>query len=185
VHRPTVMEETIVSRRHFSRHWVILLAACALGAAGCQSSGTTLERAEKAPAQTSQERDPFAASSKPPVASVSLKPVYFEFDRWELGKDARKTLAGNAKSILARPEWDVLTIEGHCDERGSQEYNLALGERRAGAVQRYLVDLGVPSSRFQTVSFGESRPAAPGEDEAAWRLNRRSEFRIELRQASR
>ena len=67
-------------------------------------------------------------------------------------------------------------MEGHCDERGSEEYNLALGDRRAHAVQRSLVDLGVSSSRLRTVSFGEAKPAVQGHNESAWRYNRRSEF---------
>ena len=71
----------------------------------------------------------------------------------------------------------VITIEGHCDERGSEEYNLALGERRASGVKRYLVDLGVPASRLRTVSFGEAKPAVVGHDESAWRYNRRAEFK--------
>ena len=180
------MEGPIVSKRHFARHWVAVGAAFALGAAGCQSSGTPApERAAKATVPTSEKPLSTESASKPPDSRVSLRPVYFDFNRSELREDARQALVANAKSILERPGLGVLTIEGHCDERGSQEYNLALGERRAGAVKSYLVDLGVPSSRFQMVSFGESRPAAYGQDEAAWRLNRRSEFRIELRQASR
>jgi len=69
-----------------------------------------------------------------------------------------------------------VVIEGHCDERGSEEYNLALGERRADAVRRYMTDLGVPGGRMSTVSFGESRPAVQGHDESAWRYNRRADF---------
>jgi hypothetical protein len=69
-----------------------------------------------------------------------------------------------------------VTVQGHCDERGSTEYNLALGERRAAAVKRYLVDLGVSSSKLRTVSYGEDRPAVPGHDESAWRYNRRADF---------
>jgi peptidoglycan-associated lipoprotein len=71
----------------------------------------------------------------------------------------------------------TVTIEGHCDERGSEEYNLALGDRRASGVKQYLVDLGVPASRLRTVSFGEAKPAVVGHDESAWRYNRRSEFK--------
>ena len=69
-------------------------------------------------------------------------------------------------------------MEGHCDERGSEEYNLALGERRANAVRQYLVNLGVTNSTLDTVSFGESKPAVQGHDESAWRWNRRAEFRV-------
>jgi peptidoglycan-associated lipoprotein len=71
-----------------------------------------------------------------------------------------------------------VTLEGHCDDRGSEEYNLALGERRASAVKRYLVDLGVSASRLRTVSFGEAKPSAAGHDESAWKWNRRVEFAL-------
>jgi peptidoglycan-associated lipoprotein len=79
----------------------------------------------------------------------------------------------------------MLVVEGHCDERGSEEYNLALGDRRAAAVARYLEDLGVSGTRLRTVSFGENKPAAAGHDESAWRVNRRSEIRIDSHTASR
>ncbi len=84
----------------------------------------------------------------------------------------------DGRVILASPKLGKLTLEGNTDERGSQEYNLALGERRANAVKRYLVDLGVPASRFRTVSFGEDRPAVPGHDDSAWRWNRRVDFAV-------
>ena len=83
----------------------------------------------------------------------------------------------NAAAIKSNEGWGTVTVEGHCDERGSEEYNLALGDRRANAVRRYLIDLGVPASRLRTVSFGEARPAVPGHDENAWRYNRRAEFK--------
>ena len=82
------------------------------------------------------------------------------------------------------PEWGVLTIDGHCDDRGSEEYNLALGSRRAAAVERYLTDLGVPVSRLATRTFGEEKPAVAGRGERAWRYNRRSEFQIEARESA-
>jgi len=90
---------------------------------------------------------------------------------------ARAILDANADILRRYPSW-VVTIEGHCDERGSEEYNLALGERRAEQVKRYLVDLGVPASKLDTVSFGESKPATQGHDESAWRWNRRTEFKV-------
>ncbi len=107
-----------------------------------------------------------------------LGTVYFDYDRAEIRGDARPTLKSNSQAIQGRAEWSTITIEGHCDERGSEEYNLALGERRATAAKRYLVDLGVPSARLMTVSFGESSPAVQGHEESAWRWNRRVEFRV-------
>jgi peptidoglycan-associated lipoprotein len=79
---------------------------------------------------------------------------------------------------MSHSEWKTITLEGHTDERGSEEYNLALGERRANAAMQYLVDLGVPTGRMITVSFGEGSPAVQGHDESAWRWNRRVEFKV-------
>ena len=84
--------------------------------------------------------------------------------------------SSNAKAIKDNTGWGVITIEGHCDERGSEEYNIALGELRARAVKQYLSDLGVSAGRLDVVSFGEAKPAVMGHDESAWRYNRRSEF---------
>ncbi len=110
------------------------------------------------------------------MSPSALKTVYFDFDRFTIRSDAMPVLRTNAQAIRDNGGWGRITIEGHCDERGSEEYNLALGERRARAVKRYLMDLGVPSSRLDIVSFGEAKPAVMGHDESAWRYNRRSEF---------
>ncbi len=109
-------------------------------------------------------------------AVPELESVYFDFDRSVIRDDQKPTLRGNSSAIVSNTSWRTVVIEGHCDERGSEEYNLALGERRANAVRRYLIDLGVPASRLRTVSFGEAKPAVRGHDESAWRYNRRSEF---------
>ncbi len=107
----------------------------------------------------------------------TLEAVYFDFNRYEIRGDAKPQLRTNAKAIVDNEEWGTIIIEGHCDERGSEEYNLALGEQRARAVERYLSDLGVPRSRMEIVSFGEAKPAVMGHDESAWRYNRRSDFK--------
>jgi peptidoglycan-associated lipoprotein len=107
-----------------------------------------------------------------------LASIYFDYDSSAIRADARATLQANAGAIQNRSEWRQIIIEGHTDERGSEEYNLALGERRANATRQYLEDLGVPSSRLRVVSFGESAPAVQGSDESAWRWNRRVEFRV-------
>ena len=111
--------------------------------------------------------------------SATFEPVYFDTNLAALRPEARETLKRYAKSILDHPDWGVVRIEGHCDERGRNEYNLALGERRATAVERYLVDSGVPRSRLATKTFGAQRPAVPGHSESAWRYNRRSELRAD------
>ena len=107
-----------------------------------------------------------------------LTAVYFDYDRWEIRTEARATLKAHAEILRGMPAGALVTIEGHCDERGSEEYNLALGQRRADSVQQYLGALGVPDGKLSTVSFGEEQPAVRGHDESAWRWNRRAEFRI-------
>src|SRR5947209_6250406 len=106
-----------------------------------------------------------------------LKPVFFELDRSDLNADNQKTLDGNAVLLKRYPTWAV-TIEGHCDERGTAEYNLALGERRAVAARAYLVSLGIPADRLRVVSYGKEFPFDPGHDENAYAKNRRAHFVI-------
>ena len=106
-----------------------------------------------------------------------LKPVFFEYDSAELSPAAKAALDENASVLKKYGTW-VLTIEGHCDERGTPEYNLALGERRAVAARTYLVALGVAADRLRTVSYGKEFPFDPGKDESAWAKNRRAHFVI-------
>ncbi len=104
-----------------------------------------------------------------------LKTIYFDFDRAEIRPDQRATLQANAAWLRDHPDVKIL-IEGHCDERGTREYNLALGDRRAKAARDYLISLGVADERIETISYGEERPVAQGHDEEAWAQNRRAEF---------
>lgn len=113
-----------------------------------------------------------------PVSVPELEAVYFDYDRSSVREDQKPTLRANSQQINSHGEWSTVVIEGHCDERGSEEYNLALGERRANEVRNYLTNLGIPSSRLDTVSFGESKPAVQGHDESAWKWNRRAEFKV-------
>jgi peptidoglycan-associated lipoprotein len=106
-----------------------------------------------------------------------LKPVYFNYDSADVSAESQKVLDGNAEVLKKYPTW-VVTIEGHCDERGTAEYNLALGERRAVAARTYLVSLGIAADRVKTVSYGKEFPFDPGHDEAAWQKNRRDHFVI-------
>ena len=103
--------------------------------------------------------------------------MFFGFDRQEIDDEARAILDANADILRRYPGW-VVTIEGHCDERGTAEYNLALGERRALAARAYLVQVGVSGDRLRTVSYGKEFPFDPGHDEAAWAKNRRAHFVI-------
>lgn len=107
-----------------------------------------------------------------------LRPIYFEYDRSDLGEEARRILQENATWLRSNPGRSIV-VEGHCDERGTVEYNLALGQRRAASVRDYLESLGIGRGRMRVVSFGKERPAVPGAGEAAWSKNRRAEFVIE------
>jgi peptidoglycan-associated lipoprotein len=106
-----------------------------------------------------------------------LKPVFFELDSSDIAGPAQGVLQENAGVLKKYATWQI-TIEGHCDERGSAEYNLALGERRAAAARDYLVSLGVPASRVRTVSYGKEFPFDPAHEERAWLKNRRAHFVI-------
>jgi peptidoglycan-associated lipoprotein len=106
-----------------------------------------------------------------------LQPVFFPLDSSDLDDQGRAVASANATILKKYPSW-VLTIEGHCDERGTAEYNIALGERRAIAVKTYLVSLGIPQDRLRTVSYGKEFPFEPGHDEAAYSKNRRAHFVI-------
>jgi peptidoglycan-associated lipoprotein len=104
-----------------------------------------------------------------------FQPVFFAFDSSEIDGPAQQALNANAEIMKKYPTW-VVTIEGHTDERGTAEYNLALGERRAMAARTYLVSLGLSGDRLRTVSYGKEFPFDPGHDEAAWAKNRRAQF---------
>ena len=106
-----------------------------------------------------------------------LGDVFFDFDRAELRAEARERLARNARFLMDHPEF-VVTIEGHADERGTNDYNLALGERRANAAKDYLSSLGVDGSRMRTLSYGEERPFCGQSNESCWQQNRRAHFAI-------
>ena len=106
-----------------------------------------------------------------------FKSIYFEYNKSNIRPEYQPVLE-NISKWLVNKDGSQLLVEGHCDERGTDEYNLALGERRALAVRRYLIALGVSSDRVHTISYGEEKPAVPGSDEAAWSKNRRAEFKV-------
>ncbi len=103
--------------------------------------------------------------------------VFFGYDRYDLSSEARATLENQARWLAQYPTLNV-TVEGHADERGTREYNLALGDRRANSVKNYLIALGVSPSRIQTISYGKERPAVPGSNATSWSQNRRSVTKI-------
>ena len=142
------------------------------------------------PAPPEPAREPVSVPAEPvrddAISSASLddlnknsplKPVYFELDSSDLSAANQKALDDNAALLKRYSSWAV-TVEGHCDERGTAEYNLALGERRAIAARAYLVSLGIAADRLRTVSYGKEFPFDPGHDETAFAKNRRAHFVI-------
>ncbi len=115
------------------------------------------------------------SGAKASSAAANFETIYFGFDKSDLTQAARDVLSKNADIALKASDAKI-QIEGHCDERGSAEYNLALGERRAKSSMQYLVTLGVKADRLSTISYGKEKPAVKGSDEAAWSKNRRAEF---------
>ena len=111
---------------------------------------------------------------------ANLKTIYFDYDSYDLRPDALATLSENADAIKKVPD-AIIQIEGHCDERGTQEYNLALGEKRALATRSHLMNLGVSGDRIITISYGEEDPEDPRSTEDAWAKNRRAEFNRAVR----
>lgn len=131
------------------------------------------ERTVKEAPSTVKEEATTAASQ----AIESLENIYFDFDSYVLTAKSREVLTRNAEAMKKNSSISV-QIAGNCDERGSDEYNLALGEKRAKSAMNYMSTLGVPASRLSTISYGKEKPADPGHDEAAWAKNRRDEFVI-------
>lgn len=110
---------------------------------------------------------------------TEVSDIYFNYDKYDVREDARSTLTRNAdalKAIFSDFPGSVVTVEGHCDERGSAEYNLGLGDRRSTSTKDFLVQLGVPADRLKTVSYGKERPQCQDNNESCWQKNRRSHF---------
>lgn len=150
----------------------------------CKSSRTVAQRPEPQPmpVEETQPAPPPPPREQPkPDTDVVRKPafelrrIHFDFDQFDLTPQAIRNLELNAEVLRAYPDANIL-IEGHCDERGTVEYNLALGDKRARAAKAYLVSLGIAAQRISTISFGKERPLDHGHNESAWAQNRRAEF---------
>jgi peptidoglycan-associated lipoprotein len=182
----------------FSWKWVVLvMSVAALVAVGCAKKQTVKSEGAGAPGAAApgevgeapvKEAPPapaVVAAARPPAAEAGVAvteerfsqfdDVRFDFDKSEVKEDGRKASQVVASYMKKNPSARLL-IEGHCDERGTSEYNIALGERRAAAVMNYLVSLGVSKGALSTVSFGKEKPLDPGHDEGAWAKNRRAHF---------
>jgi peptidoglycan-associated lipoprotein len=161
-------------RVSIARFTTVAAVVIGLGAFGCASKPKETTQTSETGSEWKDAPSTSDSSGMAGGKKLDLQAIYFDFDRSEIRADQRESMRANGTKINGMS--GNITIEGHTDERGSEEYNLALGERRATSIQRYLADLGVSSSRLSTVSFGESRPAVQGHDESAWRYNRRGEF---------
>ncbi|PKN17553.1 MAG: peptidoglycan-associated lipoprotein [Deltaproteobacteria bacterium HGW-Deltaproteobacteria-6] len=116
-----------------------------------------------------------AAKNAAALADLNIQNIYFDYDKSVIRPDAREILKANAE-LFTKNSAATIVVEGYCDERGTAEYNIALGERRAQAAKQYLVNLGIQASRVETISYGEEKPLDPGHDEKAWAQNRRAQF---------
>jgi peptidoglycan-associated lipoprotein len=162
---------------------VTALLAMILMAPGCSSRKKVSGGAEPPPPPSTSENAPPTETPPPPpttgggeeTTASNLRDAYFDFDDAGLREDAKAALDGNAKYMESHSGMNVV-IEGHCDERGSVEYNLALGEKRARAAKDYLVAYGIPATRMTTISYGKERPFDTGHTEEAWAQNRRAHF---------
>ncbi|MDH3628697.1 MAG: peptidoglycan-associated lipoprotein Pal [Acidobacteriota bacterium] len=178
---------------------ILLLALALVGAVGCKKPVDTTPVADTAPTQDAveetadddavdvddnagwEEEKPVVEEPVPPTLAQlngQLQTAYFDFDKFELSDATRATIQANAGLINDNPDYGVV-VGGHCDERGTLEYNISLGEKRARAVRDYLSALGVDRSRVRIVTYGEERPADRGHGESAWAKNRRAEFKFE------
>ncbi len=175
----------------------IIVASClALFAAGCAKKEMVKSEeplappaaVEKAPAVTppaekaapeapAVKEETIQETAKQGAPAATMETIHFDFDSYVLSSEARDILKKNADWMTANPTAKV-QVQGNCDEKGSAEYNLALGENRAKAAAKYLETLGIAKNRLSTISFGKEKPVDPGHDEAAWAKNRRDDFVI-------
>ncbi len=158
-----------------------IVLALAPGCASRKKITTAQVEPPPAPREVKQETPPPAKETAPPAPpseeKLSLQDAFFDFDDFSLRTDAKSALTNDGKFLEGNSSKSI-AIEGHCDERGSVEYNLALGEKRAKAAKDYLVSYGIAANRMTTISYGKERPFDSGHDEEAWAKNRRAHFTV-------
>lgn len=159
---------------------VLLLALILAISIGCSKKQTVKTEIEEQPVvETDMTEEIPVVEEAPVVKEAPVMPkvddVYFDYDKYTLKPQAKTTLEMNAKELKKNMDLGIV-IEGHCDERGTEDYNLALGEKRAKAVKDYLASLGVSASKMTVISYGEARPFDSGKTESAWAKNRRAHF---------
>jgi peptidoglycan-associated lipoprotein len=155
---------------------VVIFLAIALLPVSCSKKQTpqNIVPPVQSEAQPSEPQQDTTSRGMPDPDEISkqFQPVFFDFDKYKIRSDQVPALQNNAGILQSNPGIN-LTIEGHCDERGTEEYNLALGDRRANAVKEHLTSLGIPHNRLTVISYGESRPFELGHNEESWQQNRR------------
>lgn len=158
---------------------ILMLAVPVLMGGSCGDKEVVVEAPPPEPVDTTTPEPPPPPPPPPPpvLEQAQLQTVYFDFDKFALKAEAKAQLDANY-ALLAEFSDAMIKLEGHCDERGTVEYNIALGDKRANAAWDYLVGLGLDENRISTISYGEERPAVTGSNEAAWDKNRRCEFKI-------
>jgi peptidoglycan-associated lipoprotein len=161
---------------------LVVFLAAALAAMGCASRKQVTTTTPEPPSAPSGDTSAAPPPPPPPPSDggmgdvkMALQDAYFDFDEAALRNDAKTALENNAR-FLEKNGTSRAIIEGHCDERGSVEYNLALGERRAKAAKDFLVSYGIAAGRLTTISYGKERPFDPGHGEDSWAKNRRAHF---------
>jgi peptidoglycan-associated lipoprotein len=179
-----------MNKHAYSRIWpvlAILVIALALFATGCKKKAPKETPPPPPPPAVEKVETPAAPDTTGQAARLlqqqmdtdraAIRPVYFDYDKSDVRADQRPVITANADILRKWTTWQV-TVEGNCDERGTSEYNLALGERRAAGGKQALIAAGVDAARINTVSYGKEHPVDPGHTEAAWGKNRRDEFKV-------
>lgn len=155
--------------------------AAGLGDDAAAASGTGTEETVTLPSAADVEEA--RIRGKEFASAAELQPVRFDFDAYSVGDEGRIALRANADYLKQHPDLEIL-VEGHCDERGTTEYNLALGQKRAKAVREYYIRLGVPGGKLATISFGEERPSCAEPTDDCWSRNRRAETKVRAQVSS-
>ena len=174
------------NKRFFLLGVIVLLSLFALWGCPKKAQVTTAPETPKATEPVAQPAAPAEMKEEPAAkpaikeetmehAAAGLQPIYFDFDRSFVRNDARAVMAANAEWLKANPKVKV-KIEGNCDERGTKEYNQALGQRRAASAKKYLVDMGISAKRISLISYGKEKPVCGEDSEACWQKNRRDDF---------
>lgn len=162
--------------------WLVVVLITALGLSACpKKTPQPLVRSTPSPSSSSMDESDLEKRVEERVEKEPeggpLKQIFFDYDSSALSSEARQTLQANADWLTSNPDAKV-EIEGHCDERGSASYNLALGAKRAQAAQEHLIGLGVASERLSTISYGEELPVCNDANESCWQQNRRGHFQV-------